>query len=280
MSHEMTHCIRSHGGQQRTYRHDAATTETEMTFSVFVPDAGRTQTLPVVWFLSGLTCTPANVTEKGEFRRACSELGIIMVAPDTSPRGEAVADDPDGDYDLGLGAGFYVDATETPWAAHYQMRSYIENELPTVLSEVCPADMTRQSIMGHSMGGHGALTIALRNPERFQSVSAFAPICAPIQCPWGHKALNAYLGDDQQAWREYDACELISDGAAVNALLVDQGTADTFVDDQLKPQLLEAVCEETGHPLTLRRQSDYDHSYFFVSSFMAEHLHWHHKHLK
>jgi S-formylglutathione hydrolase len=265
----------SYGGVQGVYRHQSAATGTEMTFSVFVPSHAPGAKLPVVWYLSGLTCTHANVTDKGEFRAACAELGLIFVAPDTSPRGEGVADDAEGAYDFGLGAGFYVNATEPPFAKHYQMRDYIEAELPDIIAANFPADMARQGITGHSMGGHGALTIALRNPGRFKSVSAFAPIASPLNCPWGHKALGGYLGDDQASWREYDACALIEDGARLPELLVDQGDADNFLIEQLKPELLEAACAKAGIPLTLRMQPGYDHSYYFISTFMAEHLRWH-----
>jgi S-formylglutathione hydrolase len=265
----------SHGCVQGVYRHRSAATGTEMTFSVFVPSHAPGAKLPVVWYLSGLTCTHANVTDKGEFRAACAELGLIFVAPDTSPRGEGVADDAEGAYDFGLGAGFYVNATEPPFAKHYQMRDYIEAELPDIIAANFPADMARQGITGHSMGGHGALTIALRNPGRFKSVSAFAPIASPLNCPWGHKALGGYLGDDQASWREYDACALIEDGARLPELLVDQGDADNFLIEQLKPELLEAACAKAGIPLTLRMQPGYDHSYYFISTFMAEHLRWH-----
>jgi S-formylglutathione hydrolase len=265
----------SHGGVQGVYRHRSAATGTEMTFSVFVPPHSPGAKLPVLWYLSGLTCTHANVTDKGEFRQACAELGLIFVAPDTSPRGEGVVDDAEGAYDFGLGAGFYVNATELPFAKHYRMRDYIEAELPDIIAANFPADVARQAITGHSMGGHGALTIALRNPSRFKSVSAFAPIASPLNCPWGHKALGGYLGDDQAAWREYDACALIEDGARLPELLVDQGDADNFLIEQLKPELLEAACAKAGIPLTLRMQPGYDHSYYFISTFMAEHLRWH-----
>lgn len=266
---------RSYGGMQGVYQHASASTGTQMTFSVFVPDHQAGSRLPVIWYLSGLTCTHANVTEKGDFRAACAELGLIFVAPDTSPRGDGVADDPEGAYDFGLGAGFYVNATQSPFAQHYQMRDYIEQELPALIAQHFPADMERQGIMGHSMGGHGALTIALRNPNRFNSVSAFAPIVSPIHCPWGQKALTGYLGADQSLWMDYDACALIERGARLPDLLVDQGEADTFLVDQLKPELLEKICRETGQKLTLRRQPGYDHSYYFISSFMADHLRWH-----
>lgn len=269
----------AHGGVQGVYRHASKKTGTEMTFSVFVPPHAAGAKLPVVWYLSGLTCTHANVTEKGEFRRACAALGLIFVAPDTSPRGEGVADDAEGAYDFGLGAGFYVDATEEPFAANYRMWSYITEELPTLIADEFPADMARQSIMGHSMGGHGALTIGLTFPDRYKAVSAFSPIVAPSQVPWGHKALPGYLGDDKAAWRRHDAVALIEDGARVDALLVDQGTADNFLEGQLKPELLDQACKAAGIDLTLRMQEGYDHSYYFISSFMADHLAWHAKRL-
>ena len=271
---------RSHGGTQRVLRHDSRETGTAMTFAAFVPDHPPGTTLPVLWYLSGLTCTHANVMEKGEYRAACAEHGVILIAPDTSPRGEDVPDDPDGAWDFGLGAGFYVDATQEPWARHYRMRSYIERELPALVAETLPADMARQGITGHSMGGHGALTIALRQPGRFRSVSAFAPIASPLHCPWGEKALGHYLGPDRAAWRAYDACALIADGARLPDLLVDQGAADGFLAEQLKPELLEAACAAAGQPLTLRRQPGYDHSYYFISTFLADHVAWHAARLK
>ena len=265
---------KAHGGTQGVYRHESDATGTEMTFSVFLPpQAAGGASCPVLWYLSGLTCTHANVTEKGEYRRLCSELGLIFVAPDTSPRGADVPDD-EG-YDFGQGAGFYVDATQAPFATNYRMYSYIVDELPALVAANFPADMMRQGITGHSMGGHGALTIGLRNPNRFRSVSAFAPIVAPGQVPWGEKALGRYLGDDRQAWRRHDAVALIEDGARLPALLVDQGDADTFLADQLKPHLLESACREAGIPLTLRMQEGYDHSYYFISTFMEDHLRWH-----
>ncbi|HEV2567105.1 S-formylglutathione hydrolase [Sphingomonas sp.] len=275
---EIVSTWRSHGGTQGVYRHRSTSTGTDMVFSVFVPAHNDQDRLPVVWYLSGLTCTHANVTEKGEYRAACAELGLIFVAPDTSPRGDGVADDPA--YDMGQGAGFYVDATEAPWAPHFRMRSYIEEELPALIAAEFPADMDAQAITGHSMGGHGALTIALRNPDRFRSVSAFAPIVAPSQVPWGEKALTGYLGTDRAAWRAYDAVALIEDGARVAELLVDQGAADNFLDEQLRPELLMQACDKAGVPLTLRMQPGYDHSYYFISSFMGDHLRWHAERLK
>jgi len=279
MSLETVSENRSFGGTQGVYRHASSSTKTDMTFSVFVPAHAQGSRLPVVWYLSGLTCTHANVTEKGEFRRVCAELGLIFVAPDTSPRGEGVPDDPAGAYDFGLGAGFYVNATQEPFARNYHMWNYITQELPALVAEHFPVDTGRQSITGHSMGGHGALTIGLTYPERFRSVSAFAPIVAPSQVPWGEKALGGYLGSDKTLWRKHDAVALIEDGARVRELLVDQGEADQFLQQQLRPELLKAACEKAGIPLTLRLQPGYDHSYYFISTFMEDHLRWHGKRL-
>jgi S-formylglutathione hydrolase len=273
---EVVSRARCFGGEQRVLRHASAEMGTEMRFAAFVPpQALAGAKVPVVWFLAGLTCTEENFTVKAGAQRVAAELGLLLVAPDTSPRGEGVPDDPEKAYDFGLGAGFYVDATQAPWARHYRMRSYIERELPALVAAELPADPARQGIMGHSMGGHGALTIALRNPGRFQAVSAFAPISSPMRCPWGEKALGGYLGPDRAAWREYDATALIEDGARVPDILVDQGSADGFLENQLKPELLEAACATGGIPLTLRRQEGYDHSYFFIASFMEDHLRWH-----
>lgn len=263
------------GGTQGVYRHASSATGTDMVFSAYVPPHEPGARLPVVWYLSGLTCTHANVTEKGEYRRACAELGLIFVAPDTSPRGEGVADDADGAYDFGLGAGFYVDATQPPFADNYRMWSYVTEELPALLEAQFPADMDRQSILGHSMGGHGALTISLSLPDRFKAASAFAPIAAPSQVSWGQKALAGYLGADQAAWRRHDAVALIEDGARIGALLVDQGEADPFLAEQLRPELLAEACRAGGIDLTLRTQPGYDHSYYFISTFMEDHLRWH-----
>ena len=265
---------RCFGGTQGVYRHQSRETGTEMTFSVYLPPQAQQGPCPVVWYLSGLTCTHANVTEKGQFQRVCAELGLIFVAPDTSPRGEGVPDDPTGAWDFGLSAGFYVDATQAPWAANYRMESYVARELPELIAAELPVDMGRQAIMGHSMGGHGALTLALKNPGRWRSVSAFAPLSSPMRSRWGEKALSGYLGADRAAWRPYDATALMADGARLAELLVDQGEADTFLD-QLQPELLEAACAEAGVPLTLRRQPGYDHSYYFIASFMEDHLRWH-----
>lgn len=274
MGMETVSTNRAHGGTQGVYRHDSTATGTPMTFSVFIPDHAEGAQLPVLWYLSGLTCTHANVTEKGEYRAACAEHGVIFIAPDTSPRGDDVPDD--DAYDFGKGAGFYVDATQEPWSANFRMRSYIEDELPgLILREFPMADLGRQGITGHSMGGHGALTMGLRNPDRFRSVSAFAPIVAPSQCPWGEKALGGYLGGDRAAWRQHDAVAMIEDGARLPELLVDQGEADAFLTEQLKPELLATACRDAGIDLTLRMQPGYDHSYYFISSFMADHVAWH-----
>ena len=267
---------KAHGGRQLVCRHQSRSTGTVMTFSIFLPpSAGGRAKLPVVWYLSGLTCTHANVTEKGEYRAACAELGLAFVAPDTSPRGADVPTDPAGGWDFGLGAGFYVDSTQEPFAANYRMWSYVTDELPALVAVEFPVDMERQGIMGHSMGGHGALTVALRNPDRFLSVSAFSPIVAPSQVPWGQKALGGYLGDDRAAWRRHDAVALIEDGARLPELLVDVGDADPFLDKELRPDLLEKACAEAGIALTLNRRAGYDHSYYFISTFMADHLRWH-----
>jgi S-formylglutathione hydrolase len=271
---EIVSDTKSHGGRQLVVRHESEATSTDMTFSIFLPpqaqDGGK---LPIVWYLSGLTCTQANVTEKGEYRAACAELGLVFAAPDTSPRGDHVPDS-DG-YDFGKGAGFYVDATQAPWAEHYRMWSYVTEELPSLIGREFPVDLRRQGITGHSMGGHGALTIGLSYPDRFRSVSAFAPIVAPSQVPWGQKALAGYLGEDRARWRKHDAAALIEDGARLPELLVDVGEADPFLSDELRPELLELACAGAGISLTLRRQPGYDHSYYFISTFMAEHLRWH-----
>lgn len=264
---------RAHGGVQGVYRHASSATGTDMTFAVFVPKHEPGIKLPVLWYLSGLTCTHANVMEKGEYRAACAEHGVIFIAPDTSPRGEEV---PDAEgYDFGQGAGFYLDATQEPWSLHFRMRSYVEDELPALIGAHFPADMARQGVTGHSMGGHGALTIALRNPGRFRSVSAFAPIVAPSEVPWGEKAFGGYLGNDRSAWREYDAVSLIEDGARLPELRVDQGMADQFLVEQLRPHRLAEACEATGIPAEIRLHEGYDHSYYFISTFMAGHIAWH-----
>jgi S-formylglutathione hydrolase len=279
MTLETLSTARSFGGTQGVYRHASRETGTDMTFAVFLPpQAEAGAPLPVLWYLSGLTCTHANVMEKGGYQRICAELGLILVAPDTSPRGEGVPDD--AAYDVGQGAGFYVDATQEPWAANYRMCSYLTSELPDLVAASFPADMARQSITGHSMGGHGALTLALRNPARFRSVSAFAPIVAPSRVPWGEKALTLYLGPDRAAWRAHDAVALIEDGTRVAEILIDQGGADSFLERELRPELLADACRDSGIALTLRIQPGYDHSYFFISTFIEEHLRWHFERLE
>ena len=278
MSIETVSESKSFGGIQGVYQHPSASTGTPMTFAVYVPEHEPGAKLPVLWWLSGLTCTHVNVMEKGEYRKACAEHGIVFVAPDTSPRGDEVPDDEA--YDFGKGAGFYVDATREPWRRHFQMRSYVEQELPALIEAEFPDDMDRQGITGHSMGGHGALTVSLRNPGRFRSTSAFAPIVSPLNCPWGEKALTGYLGDDRADWRAYDACALIEDGARLPELLVDQGTADNFLNDQLKTHLLDEACRNVDMRAEIRMQEGYDHSFFFISTFMAEHIAWHAERLK
>ncbi|MEH6606354.1 MAG: S-formylglutathione hydrolase [Pseudomonadales bacterium] len=267
------------GGQQLRYSHSSSSLNCDMTFSIFLPPQAEQGPVPVLYWLSGLTCTDENFVTKAGAQQYASQHGIAIVAPDTSPRGEAVADDSDGAYDFGLGAGFYVNATEQPWADHYQMYSYITEELPALINREFPVKADRQSISGHSMGGHGALSIALKNPGNFRSASAFAPICSPINCPWGHKALGGYLGDDRAKWEQYDATALIGKATQQLPLLVDQGSADQFLQEQLKPELLIAACEKAGYPLQYRLQDGYDHSYFFMASFIGEHIAFHAQYL-
>ncbi|MEZ5529514.1 MAG: S-formylglutathione hydrolase [Porticoccaceae bacterium] len=270
---------RCFGGQQLRFRHPSAVLGCEMTFSIYLPPQVAHQSVPVLYWLSGLTCTDENFVIKAGAQRYAAEYGIALVAPDTSPRGEGVPDDPQGEYDFGLGAGFYVNATQQPWSLHYQMYDYVVEELPALVSEHFPVDSGRTAISGHSMGGHGALTIALKNPGRYRSVSAFAPICSPMHCPWGEKALGNYLGDDRETWRQYDSCELIRQADQHIPMLVDQGDADNFLREQLKPELLQQAAQETGYPLELRIQSGYDHSYFFIASLIGDHLRFHAQYL-
>jgi S-formylglutathione hydrolase len=258
-----------HGGWQEVYRHTSAVLGCEMNFAVYLPPQASERRLPVLYWLSGLTCNEQNFITKAGAQRYAAEHGVILVAPDTSPRGDAVAD-AEG-YDLGKGAGFYLNASEQPWAAHYRMYDYIVDELPALIEAQLPATAVR-SISGHSMGGHGALVIALKNPGRYRSVSAFSPIVAPSQVPWGQKAFTAYLGDDAAQWPQYDAVELVATAQEKLPLLIDQGDADEFLHGQLKPSLLQAACEAAGHPLQLRMQPGYDHSYYFISSFIGEHI--------
>ncbi|GAB4066747.1 S-formylglutathione hydrolase [Ancylobacter sonchi] len=269
---------KSHGGVQGVYRHASKVTGTPMTFAVFVPPQAANGPVPVLWYLSGLTCTHANVMEKGEYRAAAARHGVIIVAPDTSPRGETVPDEPDN-WQFGSGAGFYVDATQEPYAANYKMYSYIVEELTALIAAEFPADMARQGIFGHSMGGHGALTIALKHPDRFKSCSAFAPIVQPSTADWSRPALEKYLGKDELAWRSYDAVALIEDGKRFPELLVDQGAADPFLKTGLRPEILADACKAAGIPLALNLREGYDHSYYFISTFMADHIAWHAKRL-
>lgn len=266
---------RCHGGVQAVYRHPSKSTGTDMEFSIFLPaSAEKGQRCPVLWWLSGLTCTWENATTKAAYQGAAAAAGMIVVCPDTSPRGLDLPGEHDA-YDFGSGAGFYLDALVEPWSQHYRMESYITDELQSLVAEHFPIDRARQGVAGHSMGGHGALTLALKHKELYRSVSAFAPIASAMRCPWGEKALAGYLGKDQKTWRAHDATALIEDGHRVKDILVDQGLGDNFLEEQLKPELLEKACADAGIPLELRRQPDYDHSYYFMQSFMADHIAWH-----
>lgn len=272
---QLLNSIRCFGGQQNQYQHESRALNCTMQFSVYLPPAAEQgEKVPVLYWLSGLTCTDQNFSTKAGAQRVASELGIALVMPDTSPRGEGVPDDENKAYDFGLGAGFYVDATEQPWAAHYQMYSYIACELPQLIEAEFPVTAKR-AISGHSMGGHGALTMALKNPGRYVSASAFSPIVAPTQCPWGEKAFSHYLGSNRELWKQHDTVELIRAGAEQLPMLVDQGTADNFLLTQLKTELLEAVCAALDYPAEIRRQAGYDHSYYFIASFIGEHVAWH-----
>jgi S-formylglutathione hydrolase len=266
------------GGTVSFHRHPATTTRCAMRFAVFTPPQAEHGPVPVLTYLAGLTCTEETFMTKAGALALAAELGLMLVAPDTSPRGADVPGDPAGGWDFGLGAGFYLDATEAPYAAHYRMESYVAAELPQAIAAAFPADMSRQGIFGHSMGGHGALTLALKNPDRFRTVSAFAPIAAPMQVPWGEKAFGGYLGPDRARWRAYDATALVADRGGpwkTRGILVDQGLADQFLDSQLKPALFERACADAGVSLTLRRHAGYDHGYYFIQSFIADHLRWH-----
>ncbi|WP_417450844.1 S-formylglutathione hydrolase [Kordiimonas sp.] len=274
MSFEVASETACFGGTQGYYKHQSSELGCKMRFSVFSPPQARHGVVPVVWYLSGLTCTEDNATVKAGFQRVASELGLMVICPDTSPRGDDVPDE--DDYDFGKGAGFYVDATEAPWAENFRMYSYVTRELPNVIANSFPADMGRQGITGHSMGGHGALTIWLKNRDTYKSVSAFAPIVSPLNCPWGEKALSGYLGTDRTAWADYDACALLErHGADEMEVLIDQGLADNFLAGQLRPELFEAACEKVSQKLVLRRHPGYDHSYFFIATFIEDHLRHH-----
>jgi S-formylglutathione hydrolase len=263
------------GGTQGVYKHSSQELDCEMRFAVFTPPQAEVEPCPVVFWLSGLTCTEENFTVKAGAQRVAAELGLVIVAPDTSPRGVNIPGEDDS-YDFGSGAGFYLDATEAPWSQHYRMYSYVTGELPALIFKHFPARADRQAIMGHSMGGHGALTIALKNPDTFASVSAFAPIVAPMQVPWGEKAFGGYLGSDRATWADYDATALIRAGRRhPGTILIDQGLADNFLAEQLQPNLFIDACESAGQAVELRMQLDYDHSYFFIATFIEDHLRHH-----
>ena len=270
-----TNCF---GGRMGFYRHKSRANHCDMQFSVFVPPQAANGKVPVLTFLSGLTCTEENFMVKSGAQRYAAELGIMLVSPDTSPRGEGVPDDPEGNYDFGLGAGFYLNATKEPWSQHYHMYDYLMQELQPAVFYNFPGDPKRHGLTGHSMGGHGALTIGLKHPDVFKSLSAFAPICTTLHSPWGQKALGYYLGDDTSKWHDYDSCEVarnVSDASVFGKILVDQGLGDDFLREQLKPELLEAACAESGVPLEVRRHAGYDHSYYFISTFIEDHLKHH-----
>lgn len=265
---------KAYGGTQGVYSHESAVCNSTMTFAVYTPPQATERSCPVLWYLSGLTCTHANVMEKGDYRRAAAALGLIIVCPDTSPRGDEVPNEPDN-WQFGSGAGFYLDATNPPYNKHYRMYSYVTEELREIISSEFPGDMRRQGIFGHSMGGHGAITIALRNPDIYRSCSAFAPISRPMDAGWSKPAFEKYLGPDVAAWRQYDSCALIEDGCRFPEFFVDQGTSDSFLEDGLRPAALQKACADAGIPLKMRMQEGYGHSYFFISTFMEEHLRWH-----
>jgi S-formylglutathione hydrolase len=280
MTIEIVSSQKSFGGWHKRYKHRSEVLGCDMVFAVYLPpQAEQAGKLPVMYWLSGLTCTDENFMQKAGVQRIAAELGIIIVAPDTSPRGPGVPGDPDGAWDFGLGAGFYLNATEAPYAKHYQMYDYVVSELPALVEAHFPASEAR-SISGHSMGGHGALVCALRNPGRYRSVSAFSPIAHPMECPWGEKAFTRYLGTDRSKWREWDASVLIETAAERLPLLIDQGESDDFLEGQLMPGALQRAADEAGHPITLRLQPGYDHSYYFIASFIEDHLQHHAKALK
>jgi len=266
---------KSFGGKQLRFSHYSEALNCKMNFSLYLPPQAETEEAPVLYWLSGLTCTDENFVTKAGAQRYASEMGIAIVAPDTSPRGESVPDDPQGAYDFGLGAGFYVNATQAPWSAHYHMYDYVVEELPALLKGKFPVDIDRAGIFGHSMGGHGALTIALKNPDKYRSVSAFSPICSPMNCPWGEKALSHYIGNDRVKWEAYDTTVLLRKASVTLPILVDQGAADEFLKEQLKVELLRAASKEANYPVEIRMQPGYDHSYFFIASFIGEHIRFH-----
>ena len=270
---------KSFGGRQLRFSHESQVLDCGMNFSVYLPPAAEQGPVPVLYWLSGLTCTDENFAAKAGAQQYAAQHGVAIVAPDTSPRGEGVPDDPEGAYDFGLGAGFYVNALQQPWADHYQMYDYVVTELPALISANLPIDGARAGIFGHSMGGHGALTIALKNPDSYRSVSAFSPICSPLNCPWGEKALGNYIGPDREAWKQYDTVTLVKAAQQHLPILVDQGDADDFLQEQLNTPLLLHASAEANYPMTVRMQAGYDHSYFFIASFIGEHIAFHRQHL-
>ena len=280
MSLECLSTFRCFGGEQHRFRHRSTALNCDMIFAIFLPPQAADGSVPVVYYLSGLTCTDENFVTKAGAQRAAAELGVAIVAPDTSPRGDGVPDDPEGGYDMGLGAGFYLNATQAPWSHHYHMYDYVVTELPQVAAQACPQlDTSCAAITGHSMGGHGALTIGLKNPDRYVSFSAFSPIVAPTQCPWGQKAFTHYLGPDESTWAEYDTCELIRQATERRPILIDQGAADNFLKEQLKTHLIQEASDVANYPIEVRMHEGYDHSYFFIASFIESHLAFHAGHL-
>jgi S-formylglutathione hydrolase len=268
-------------GEQLRIKHHSQTLSCEMIFALYLPPQAATKKVPILWWLSGLTCNDQNFVTKAGSQRIAAELGIAIIAPDTSPRGDDVPDDENKAWDFGLGAGFYINATQPPFSRHYRMYDYVQSELPALVAKEFSdkIDMAQQGIAGHSMGGHGALTLAIRHPQQYKSVSAFSPICAPMQCPWGEKAFSHYLGDDRKLWAEHDTCELLGARGFDKPILVEQGLADNFLTNQLKPELLEAACKNSGVALTLNRREGYDHSYYFISTFFENHLRFHAQYL-
>ena len=277
MSLEQISANQSFGGQQLRYKHQSTSLNCEMTFSIYLPPQAQNQSVPVLYWLSGLTCSDENFVQKAGAQQFAAQLGLAIVCPDTSPRGEGVADDPEGAYDMGLGAGFYINATQEPWAKHYHMYDYVVDELPALINSQFPVDGQSMSISGHSMGGHGALTIALKNPQRYKSVSAFSPICSPVNCPWGEKVFSHYLGDNKSKWLQHDTVELLKQSPSKIPVLVDQGEADNFLAEQLNTPLLVDQAKQNKSLMTVRMQPAYDHSYFFIATFIAEHLAFHSK---
>ena len=279
MASECLSTVRCFGGEQHRFQHRSTALNCDMIYAVYLPPHAAERSVPVVYYLSGLTCTDENFVIKAGAQRAAAELGVAIVAPDTSPRGDGVPDDPEGSYDMGLGAGFYLNATQAPWSDHYHMDDYVVTELPQVVAQACPQlDTSRAAITGHSMGGHGALTIGLKNPDRYTSFSAFSPIVAPTQCSWGKKAFTHYLGSDESTWAEYDTCVLLSQATVQRPILIDQGTADNFLEEQLKTYLIQEASDAANYPIEVRMQEGYDHSYYFIASFIESHLAFHAKH--